>query len=302
MKWIIFFFAVPKLLNRYAKNYKPRVLAILIIGVVLFWRIGSFNREMNQACFRLRTDTFDNYYDGITPVPKKFMPKYLPKSYNRGEEFIDLEQVKCKLRSSSFSMCWDYYFSENVHKEIWETQTTCKARHNADLASVFKDRIPDPKTQVLGWRKPDNSPKNFPTLNVVRKVVPYFAKELAEPTDPIEIKDSPKEFFIDFRGKNAKKGKPIVQAKDFRKFDPEIKKRMEGKDESYDHPSVLRIFYDTTSRFRFYRKFPKTIKFLTNLKNNPDSTHEVVESLKFHNHAGFTNPNQIAYNYGISSE
>jgi hypothetical protein len=299
-RWVLFLVLTPKLLNKYASKYWPKTLSATLIFLAVFFRIRKFNLEMNTACYRLRTDTFDNYYDGNTPVNKNLIPQYLPKSFIRDEAEINIPEVSCKLRAHRIYFCWNYFLDEYTHDEIWKRQTPCKKRHNADRAAVFKDLIPDPKTQVLGWNRPDTGPANYDVLNVVKKVVPYFGEELAVPTSPDDIENSPKEFFIDFRGKNSEKGIPIVKAKDFRKYDPEIKERLEGKEESLEHPSIIRIFYDTTSRFRFYRKFKKTIKFLTNLKHHPDSTYEVNEMLKFHTHAGFTDPNQVAYDYGIS--
>jgi hypothetical protein len=107
---------------------------------------------------------------------------------------------------------------------------------------------------------------------------------------------------VDFRGDHKNLGKAVIKAKDFTKFDPEIQQRLEYVSESAEHPSVLRLFLDTTSRFRFYRKFKRTIRFLTNLKHDPESEYIVEENLKQHNVAGFTAPNQIAYTHGVSDD
>lgn len=137
-------------------------------------------------------------------------------------------------------------------------------------------------------------------MNAYLKTALYYQNELIKRVDPREIEESDKEMFIDFRGKFKDKGKLIVRAKDFTKTNPVIASRV--KDETVDRPSVIKIFLDTTSRFRFYRKFKKTIKFLTNLKYNRDSSHTVIENLKHHNLGGFTDPNQLAYTYGVSYE
>jgi hypothetical protein len=232
-------------------------------------------------------------------VDKDLIPKYKPKTFVRDILNINLPEVKCKLRSFKFKHCWNYYINEYAHKEVWDSQLTCKERHNAKRAHYFKNLIPKPKTQVLSWKRPDATEKNWVNINAVNLLRRYF-NGLIEPADPKEIEEGPKEFFIDYRGKNSVLGKALIEPKDFTKYDPKIAARMKDKEESVDHPSVIRIFFDTTSKHRFYRKYKKSIKFLTNLKHNPKGTYEVIESLKFHTHAGFTEPNQIAYSYGVS--
>lgn len=128
----------------------------------------------------------------------------------------------------------------------------------------------------------------------------YYQKNLTKKVDASDIQNSDKEMFIDFRGEHRDKGKLIVQAKDFSKTKAEIASRL--KEESVNRPSIIKIFIDTTSRFRFYRKFKKTIKFLTELKHNPESRHMVLENLKHHNVGGNTDPNQLAFVYGVSYE
>ena len=65
---------------------------------------------------------------------------------------------------------------------------------------------------------------------------------------------------------------------------------------------MIRLFLDTTSKFRFYRKFKKTMRYLTNLKHDPHTQYMVIENTKQHNVAGWTNPNQIAYTHGVSTD
>ena len=119
--------------------------------------------------------------------------------------------------------------------------------------------------------------------------------------DPSEIEKSSKEFFIDFRGENSEMGKMIIKPKNFAEHDPEIKERLENKNDNLNRPSVVNLFLDTTSKYRFYRKFKKTIKFLTDLKHDPESAHKVVENERFHSVAGFTDPNQLGHTHGVSS-
>ena len=65
---------------------------------------------------------------------------------------------------------------------------------------------------------------------------------------------------------------------------------------------MINIFLDTTSRYRFYRLFPRTIKFLTNLKHDPYSLHKVVENERIHSVLGMTEPNVIGHTHGVSSK
>jgi Protein of unknown function (DUF229) len=103
--------------------------------------------------------------------------------------------------------------------------------------------------------------------------------------------------FVDFRGEYGEKGKLIVKAKDFTKYDGKIQQRL--KNESLDKPTIIQIFMDTTSRFQFYRMFKKTIRYLTELKHNPQTEYEVIENLRHHNLGDFTDPNQLGFAYGI---
>jgi hypothetical protein len=283
--------------KKFQKKFKPCVLASIIYVILIVIFVIRFKYSMNIACYRLQTDTFDNYYDGYTSVDDEFIPDFLPSSFERGYSKNNIDAVDCKLKSDQYTYCWNYYFNEFEHWAVYSSQTECSKTNTAERASYFKDQIDDPKTKVLSYENADPGPSRVESREAYERLKEYYNDELVTSVDPSEIENSEKELFFDFRDKTGV-GKSIIKPKDFTLHYPAIASRL--KDESAEHPSVIRIFLDTTSKYRFYRKFPKSVKFLTSLKHNPSSSHRVVENIKQHNGAGFTNPNQIAFTTGVS--
>jgi hypothetical protein len=280
------------------KRFKPYQVAGAVYFTLILLAKLKYNSSMKRACYRLQTDTFDNYYDGYTGLNRQLLPKYLPQSFQRGQKYLNLEGVKCKINSMDQDRCYGYFFSEYEHWSVYEHQVSCAKQHTAKLANYFKKMLNNPEEQVVSWKNPEHSENTYQMIGAYKPMESFYLKDIMTVVDANEIQNGDKELFIDFRGENSELGKVIPVARDRSKFDPKIKTRL--KEESPDKPSVLRIFMDTTSKYRFYRKFKKTIKFLTNLKNNPSSNHRVVENTKHHNVAGFTDPNQLAFTHGIS--
>jgi Protein of unknown function (DUF229) len=213
-------------------------------------------------------------------------------------EFVNVDSIACKLKADSFYLCFHYFYDEYRHDETYSSMKPCTERHTAQKAEVFKKLLKN-KEEILGWAPPDVTYKRKNDMNNFFLAAKYYENELIHTVKADEIENSDKEFFIDFRGPNKDKGKIIVKAKDFTKYKQSIKERGALED-SPDKPTIIQFFIDTTSRFRFYRTFAKTIKYLTELKHNPESEYEVIENTRHHAFAGWTNPNQIGFAYGVS--
>ena len=111
------------------------------------------------------------------------------------------------------------------------------------------------------------------------------------------------EIFLDFRGKENKEiGKLEIKVKDRRKEYPDMTERLKDVDVSKGKLNVLNLFVDTVSRGRFFRVYPKTIEYLTDLKNRDNSPIRLADFSKFHSIEGHTFPNLIASTYGIEGK
>lgn len=105
-----------------------------------------------------------------------------------------------------------------------------------------------------------------------------------------EMKNGEQEVFVDFRKK--KEGEILIKLKDLshkRKLLPE----------DNDNLSILRIFVDTISINRFYRRFPKTRKFLEQYIPSKNKNKAIYEFFRLHSIKGFTAPNLVASVYGF---
>jgi len=108
-----------------------------------------------------------------------------------------------------------------------------------------------------------------------------------------DIDQDDREVFIDF---NTEKSGELKY-----KLKPLNSTRMEEIGPEGDHhKSILRIFIDTTSRNRFYRRFPKTREFLKNYIPSEDKSKAIYEFFRLHSIKGFTAPNLIASVYGYN--
>jgi hypothetical protein len=300
LKIFIQAWAVYLLLKHCQTKYDPKKASYIVYGLYLVYACVKLYFKMTRACHRMRTDTFDNYYDGYTKVDKNFLPDFLPSSFKRGEKYTNPHKVSCKIDADSYYFCLNYYLNGYEHWSVYGGQKSCANTQSKHKSKIFKKQLEDPETEVLGWARSDNNKQNPNALNAYFTTMEYFNSVLAQPMNPAEMDTNESEFFIDFRGKkNSKYGKAVVKVKDYEELNPDSK--WEVKQESAKQPSILKLYMDTTSKYRFYRKFKRTIRFLTNLKHDPDSLFQVVENTKQHNVAGFTVPNQLAYTRGVSS-
>lgn len=178
---------------------------------------------MKIACYRHQTDRFDNFYDGVTPVNQELQPLFKPTQFLRGYEISNPSELKCKINTNETGVCWNYYFHEYQHDIVYGTQQSCKVNQTPELAKVFKNKLQNPKTKVLGWENLNNK-KEFKNIRqVIFPLYDYMNSNLIKIVDPSEIENSSKEFFIDFRGENSQLGKMIIKPKNFALYDPEIK-------------------------------------------------------------------------------
>lgn len=131
-------------------------------------------------------------------------------------------------------------------------------------------------------------------LAVMNSIHGVTEKEMIEGTE---------EIFLDFRGEENKEvGKLEIKVKDRRKQYPALAGKLKDVDAKKSKYNVLNLFVDTVSRGRFYRRFPQTIQFLTNLKNKKNSPARVYDFFKFHSIRGYTFANLLASTYGLDAE
>ena len=107
---------------------------------------------------------------------------------------------------------------------------------------------------------------------------------------PEEMETGNEEVFVDFR-KN-KNGEIVIKLKDI-----SASKTILDEDENYT--SILRIFVDTISRPRFYRRFPKTKDFLRQFAPSKGKSKSIYEFFRLHSIKGFTAPNLVGSLYGF---
>ena len=63
--------------------------------------------------------------------------------------------------------------------------------------------------------------------------------------------------------------------------------------------NILTIFLDSVSRQHFARKLPKTLKFIEDRYQSPDTTHEAFQFFKYHASGSHTLPNMMRAFYGV---
>ena len=68
---------------------------------------------------------------------------------------------------------------------------------------MFKKWLPNPETQVLGWENLNYKKELKSIRGFLDPLIDHMNNKLMQAVDPIEIENSSKEFFIDFRGKNS---------------------------------------------------------------------------------------------------
>jgi hypothetical protein len=138
LKWVVLAQGTSWLLRKYAAKYCPGKIFWALVLLVCHFKHGQFNADMAQACHRMKTDTLTNYYDGLNTLPNSLIPEYLPKKFERGEEFINIKHVKCKLRAWNYVHCWGYYTNTMYTSAVWGSQSSCGSRNSASRSEIFK--------------------------------------------------------------------------------------------------------------------------------------------------------------------
>lgn len=106
--------------------------------------------------------------------------------------------------------------------------------------------------------------------------------------------EGPEEVYIDFE--DNPKGKYKVNIRDKAKTDEKLALRL--KPVTTDHQNVLRIFIDTISYQRMYRRFKQTVPWLRENHWSKKKDVRVYEFTRLQSLLGMTLPNVFATYYG----
>lgn len=97
------------------KLKKPTRVFKIILAVIMTYMVLKFTFKMHTSCKRMRTDTFDNFYDGYTDNGET--PKFMPPNFEeRSDKTINLPEVSCVLNMNDYYLCFHYYINEMMHK------------------------------------------------------------------------------------------------------------------------------------------------------------------------------------------
>ena len=101
------------------KAQNPKTVFKLIVLLYIIIQLMVFSSNMKRACKRMRTDTFDNYYDGFTDNGP--LPKFYPSQFKRGMEYVNYDDIACKLKADELILCFHYYIAEMEHDRVYNT-------------------------------------------------------------------------------------------------------------------------------------------------------------------------------------
>ena len=109
-----------------------------------------------------------------------------------------------------------------------------------------------------------------------------------------ELKNSDREFFIDFRDQEPT---AHIEVRNLITNNPDLRRRVKKVDK--DHLNILEIFIDTVGRANFHRKYHSTKELLKKYHYLNKGNKRVYEFFRLHSIRGYTFPNLFASAYGV---
>jgi hypothetical protein len=246
--------------------------------------------------------TLDTYF-------KHNKPSYLKKHPLVDTKALDLSEMDntgiCSWQKQTLS--WHFAIDGVFRPLYWFNDSCDKDSMNTGMnLTIYTDLMKKSGENIIAFQNIDRIkyPASYDFFNA--KIMRLLQKEVMSNMHTVtekEMMEGSEEIFLDFRGEENKEiGKLEIKVKDRRIEYPEMAKRLKDVDVSKGKFNILNLFVDETSRGRFFRVFPKTIEYLTDLKNRENSPIRLGDFSKFHSIEGFTYDNLIASSYGIQGK
>jgi hypothetical protein len=287
------FFGITKKMSHGRTRTIYTIVVLCFLYYAFYSRIQTSSSKLNW--------TLDTYYNHRKPYDSENPPVVL-------EDAVELDKIEpngtCTWKVPKMS--W-HFMIDGLFKPVYWFDEACdqpSMNSNKDT-TIYRAAMERDQKQIIAFDNIDN--KKYPDVYTrkITKAVSTLQKTLLDRVHGVterEMNEGTEEIFLDFRGENEELGKLLIKVKDRRKEYPELKKKLLKVDPATGKYNVLNLFVDTISRGRFFRRFPQTIQFLTNLKNKEGSSARVNEFNKFHSLRGFSFANMLASHFGLQED